>query len=130
VSSVNLPTSGYAILTEVPDEMRAHWIAGALEARGIPTMVDEDLLVDEFTMSQRLLGAPRVRVLVPEDRLDEAQAVFLALSQPIPLVEVADEDEFDEEAPAQLSNTEVSIAILAGIAAICGLYFVVASCAS
>lgn len=88
--------SDYVVLTEEPSLMRAHWVAGALEAEGIRTFVDEDNLADEFAISQKVLGLLRVRVLVPRDRLLEAQTIFLNLSQPIPLV---DEDEDDEEDP-------------------------------
>lgn len=80
----DLSRRGYVVLTEAPDIMRAHWIAGAIEAAGIPVHVEEDNLADEFAMSQKLMGALRVRVLVPQDRRDEANLVFLDLSQPIP----------------------------------------------
>ena len=79
----DLSRRGYVVLTEAPDILRAHWIAGAIEAAGIPVHVEEDNLADEFAMSQKLMGALRVRVLVPEDRRAEANLVFLDLSQPI-----------------------------------------------
>jgi len=93
--------SNYVVLTEEPNWMRAHWIAGGLEAADIPTFVDQDNLVDEFAMSQKLMGLQRVRVLVPRDLLGEARAVFLAMSQPIPLM---DPDEEDTNAERQAAS--------------------------
>ena len=87
-------SSDYVVLTEEPNLMRAHLVAGALDEAGIPTFTDQDNLADEFALSQKLMGLLRVRVLVPRERIDEARAIFLAMSQPIPLV---DEDEDDEE---------------------------------
>ena len=86
--------SDYVVLTEEPNLMRAHWIAGGLEAVDIPTFVDEDNLADEFAMSQKMMGVQRVRVLVPGNLLEEARQVFLSMSQPLPLV---DEDEVEED---------------------------------
>jgi len=82
--------SGYAVLTEEVDPLRAHLVAGAVEAAGIPVLVEENNLADEFAMSQKLMGAQRERVLVPRERLLEAQAVFLAMSQPIPRIQEED----------------------------------------
>ena len=82
---------GYVLLTEEANPMRGQLVAGALGAAGIPAHVEEDDLADEFAMSQKLRGAPRVRVLVPGDRLEEARAVFLAMSQPIPALEEDEE---------------------------------------
>jgi len=111
----------YVVLTEAPDRLRANLVAGALEEADIPTFVDEDNLADEFAMSQRMLGLLRVRVLVPRDRLEEARAIFLAMSQPIPLLdegEDADAGESEERAsltPASvLLTTGVVLALLAG----------------
>jgi len=89
----HLATSGFAVLLEESSHPRAHWLAGGLEAAGIPTHVEEDNLADEFAMSQRLMGTHRIRVLVPAARLDEARIVLQGLSQPIPIV-----DEEDDEA--------------------------------
>ena len=100
--------------------MRAHWVAGALEAEGIPTFVDEDNLADEFAISQKVMGILRVRVLVPRDRLVEAQTIFLNLSQPIPLV---DEGEYQERDPedAQVQVTPLmAILIVVGIVVLVG----------
>jgi len=77
--------------------MRAQWIAGALEDRGIKTFVDEDNLADEFAVSQRLMGMPRIRVMVLQDELTEARTIFLNLSQPITIVDEDDEQEDDDE---------------------------------
>lgn len=84
--------SGYVLLSEEANPMRGHLVAGALVAADIPVHVEEDDLADEFAMSQKLRGAPRVRVLVPGERLEEARAVVLAMSQPIPAME--DDAEF------------------------------------
>jgi hypothetical protein len=68
---VELPADrgGYVLLTEEPNLHRAHLVAGALNASGIPTFVDEDNLVDEWAMSQKLMGVLGVRVLVPGAQL-------------------------------------------------------------
>lgn len=80
----DLGPSGYVVLTEEPTLQRAHWIAGGIQAAGIPVHVEENNLQDEFAVAQKLLGGIRFRVLVPEARYDEANTVFLDLSQPIP----------------------------------------------
>ena len=100
---------GYVLLTEEPNVHRAHLVAGALNASGIPTFVDEDNLVDEWAMSQKLTGVLGVRVLVPGAQLDEARTVFLAMSQPIPVI-----DE-DEELEAYASASRSSLGRMAGI---------------
>ena len=102
----------FALLTEAADAMRAHWIAGGLEAAGIPTHVDADMLADEFAMSQKLLGLQRVRVLVPADRLEEARVVLGDLEHAAPPsgseAEEQDEDEVDgEPAPAPRKGPDV-----------------------
>ena len=94
--------SGYVVLTEEPNLQKAHWIAGGIEAAGIPVHVEENNLQDEFAVAQKAMGGIRIRVLVPEDRYDEANTVFLALSQPIP-----DDPAFhDEEDDAALEAME------------------------
>ena len=106
---MQIPAS-MAVLTVEPSTMRAHWIAGGLENAGIPAHVEEDDLADEFSAAQRLLGTPRVRVLVPADRLEEARTVFLGMSQPLPLV---DEDEEDDEAALDESSPYPVLMVLA-----------------
>jgi len=87
--------SGYVVLTEERNPLRAYLVAGAVDAAGIPVHVEENNLADEFAMSQKLMGIQRVRVLVPRERFLDAQTVFLAMSQPIPRIEeeVAENDE-------------------------------------
>lgn len=97
-----LDGSGYVVLTAEPNLLRAHWIAGGIKAAGIPVHVEENNLQDEFAVAQKAMGAIRFRVLVPEDRLEEANTVFLDLSQPIP-----DDPAFhDEEDDAALEAME------------------------
>lgn len=72
---------GYVVLVEAPNPLEAQFIAGALEDEGIPTHVDEDHLADEFAMSQKMMGLQRVRVMVPRDRLVDAQAVLADLPE-------------------------------------------------
>ena len=94
--------AGYVVLSEEPNLQRAHWIAGGIQAAGIPVHVEENNLQDEFAVAQKLLGGIRFRVLVPRERLDEAKTVFLDLSQPIP-----DDPAFhDEEDDAALEAME------------------------
>lgn len=97
--------SGYVVLTEEADLMRAHWVAGAIEAAGIPVHVEENNLQDEFAVAQKLLGGMRIRVLVPADRRDEANTVFLNLSQPI----VDDPEYHDEEDDEALEDMEAEL---------------------
>ena len=98
----------YVVLTEEASVIHANWIAGGIEAAGIPAHVEQDDLADEFSMFQKLQGAPRVRVLVPADRLQEARTVFLALSQPIPLVE-EDDDALEAMAEARSDATRTRV---------------------
>jgi len=108
--------------------MRAHWVAGALEAEGIPTFVDEDNLADEFAISQKVMGILRVRVLVPRDRLIEAQTIFLNLSQPIPLVDEEEDEEDPEDAQVQVTPL-MGILIVVGIVVLVGgLIVIVRGC--
>ena len=106
--------------------MRAHWVAGALEAQGIPTFVDEDNLADEFAISQKVMGLLRVRVLVPRDRLVEAQTVFLNLSQPIPLVDEEEDEEEDAEGAQVQVTPLMGILIVVGIVVLVGGLIVIA----
>ncbi len=90
---------GWVVLTEQPNPMMAHWVAGGVEAEGIPVHVEENNLQDEFAVAQRAMGGLPIRVLVPKERYDEANTVFLNLSQPIPLVDdddIEDEEELDD----------------------------------
>ncbi len=104
--------SGYAVLSVEPHIMRAQWLAGAIEAAGIPVHVEEDDLVDEFSMAKKLQGDLRVRVLVPADRLAEAQTVFLGLSQPIPLVDEDDEDDAELAAMGEALRTTTAMRVV------------------
>ena len=110
--------ANYVKLTSEPNLMRAHLVAGRLEDEGIPTIVGDDHLMDEWAMSQKMLGLITYDVAVPEDRLDEARTIFLAMSQPIPAI---DEDDPELEAYAQELETKRNNALLW----IVGLVFVV-----
>ena len=113
--------SGYVVLTEEPTLQRAHWIAGGLKAAGIPVHVEENNLQDEFAVAQKAMGGIRFRVLVPEAQLDEANTVFLDLSQPIPddpaFHDEADDaalEAMEEEMKSNASSIGMIILILAG----------------
>lgn len=73
--------------------MRAHHLAGILQAAGIPVHVEDDVLADEFAVSQRVMGLQPIRVLVPKERVDDAEEAVLATSQFLP--------EFDDPAFAE-----------------------------
>lgn len=64
---------GYALLTEVENTFEAHLIVGALKGAGIHVHVNEDLLMDEFTMALKMIGVHRVRLWVPASQLDAAR---------------------------------------------------------
>lgn len=82
--------TGYVLLTEAPNLQWAHLIAGRLQENDIAAHAEEDNLADEWAMSQKMMGTLGVRVLVPGDRLDEARAIFLAMSQPMPVLDEPD----------------------------------------
>ena len=117
-----LDGSGYVVLTEEPTLQRAHWIAGGLKAAGIAVHVEENNLQDEFAVAQKALGGIRFRVLVPEAQLDEANTVFLDLSQPIPDDPAFHDEEDDaalaameEEIKSSRSSIGMIVLILAGV---------------
>ena len=101
--------------------MRAHLVGGALEEAGIPIFVDEDNLADEFAISQKVMGIMRVRVLVPEDRLTEAQTILLGMSQPIPRIEDDEDIEAERERGRKAARTIMILAWGLPIAAILAL---------
>ncbi len=115
--------SGYVLLSEEMNPMRGHLVAGALGAADIPAHVEEDDLADEFAMSLKLRGAPRVRVLVPGDRIEEARAVFLAMSQPIPVVE---DDEFSEYEATRRRRTRRIVLVLFAVGTLPLIFFMLA----
>jgi hypothetical protein len=90
-----LDKPGYVVLTEASNTFQAQFLAGALESEGIPTHVDGDHLADEFAMSQKMLGLIKVRVMVPEDRLEDARAILATLKDAGP----ADGDEVPWDTP-------------------------------
>ena len=106
-SSENAPAD-FVKLTSEPNLMRAHLVSGRLEDEGIPTIVGDDHLMDEWAMSQKLMGNLPYDISVPEDRLEEARAIFLAMSQPIPHV---DEDDPELEAYAEELSAKRSTAL-------------------
>ena len=117
-----LDGSGYVVLTEEATLQRAHWIAGGLKAAGIAVHVEENNLQDEFAVAQKALGGIRFRVLVPEAQLDEANTVFLDLSQPIPDDPAFHDEEDDaalaameEEIKSSRSSIGMIVLILAGV---------------
>jgi len=86
---------GHVLLLEEANPLRAHLVSGALEEAGIPCVVEDDNLADEFSMVRKLGGMQGTRVWVPIARADEAQVIFLGMSQPIPII---DEDDPELEA--------------------------------
>ncbi len=122
--------SEFVVLTEQSSAMHAQWIAGALEAEGIKTFVDEDNLADEFAVSQKLLGMPRIRVMVLRGELTEARTIFLKLSQPIPLVDEDDEDEDDDEELEEswLAGPLPLLLIIVGVIAVAGIAYLLKGC--
>lgn len=61
-------------IARTPFEARV--IAAVLESAGIPTVLPDGMLADEFASSQRLMNLQNVRVLVPRARLAEAEEVL------------------------------------------------------
>lgn len=120
MSDLHLEASGYAVLTEEPNLMRAHWVAGAIEEAGIPVHVEDEGPADEFAVSQRAMGLLRVRVLVPADRLEEARTIFLSMSQPIPVVDEEDEElaEFEEARRSRGFDYAITAFTIVGLAAL------------
>jgi hypothetical protein len=109
---------GYVLLVEDANPLRAHLIAGALDEAGIPHVVEEDNLADEFAMSRKLMNTQGARVMVPEDRLAEAQAIFLAMSQPIPVIDEEDPEmrayEKEYEKRQRRALGAISLVLIAG----------------
>ncbi|HEX9793450.1 MAG TPA: DUF2007 domain-containing protein [Planctomycetota bacterium] len=56
----------------------AQIVASLLESAGIPVQLNGEALWDEFAVSQRALGLLGTKVMVPEDRLEEARQVIAA----------------------------------------------------
>lgn len=63
---------GGVVVHRAHDPIEAQVLASNLQAAGIPAYVEGGSLVDEWAMSQRLLNRLGVRVVVPEDRAEEA----------------------------------------------------------
>ncbi len=123
MSDLQTDLGGYVLLTEAPNLMRAHLIAGALEDAGIPFHVGEDNLADEWAMSLKLRGGLGVPVLVPSERIDEARTVFLAMSQPIP--EVEEDEELRAHGSARARRQRLFILGLLALSGALTLFFVV-----
>ena len=81
---------GHVLLLEDANPLRTHLISGALEEAGIPCVVEDDNLADEFSMVRKLAGVQGSRIWVPIERAEEARVIFLGMSQPIPAI---DEDD-------------------------------------
>lgn len=56
----------------------ARIIVAIMEDAGIPAFIPGGLLTDEFAMSQQLMNLTAVKVRVPADRLEDAQAALAA----------------------------------------------------
>lgn len=97
-----LDKPGFVVLTQAENAFRAQFLAGALEAEGIPTHVDGDHLADEFAMSQKMMGLIQVRVLVPAERVNEAREILETLHEAGP----ADGDEVPWDQPNGESDGE------------------------
>lgn len=62
-------------------EMEAHTLKSVLEAAGIPVELKVEAATKLFAVTVDGLGA--VKILVPEDRLEEAKALLETPAQPI-----------------------------------------------
>ncbi|MHC5063369.1 MAG: putative signal transducing protein [Planctomycetota bacterium] len=56
----------------------AQIILAIMEDAGIPAFIPGGLLTDEFAMSQQLMNLTAVKIRVPADRLEDAQAALAA----------------------------------------------------
>jgi len=106
---------GHVLLLEEANPLRAHLVSGALEEAGIPCVVEDDNLWDQASVMRKLGGMQGTRVWVPIARADEAQVIFLGMSQPIPVI---DEDDPELEALARSYASRRKRAIWSIIAAL------------
>ncbi|MDJ0975785.1 MAG: DUF2007 domain-containing protein [Planctomycetota bacterium] len=67
--------SEFVVLEEVGTPFDAQLIVGLLKDAGIPHATDPEGPVDEFTMSQHLMGQG-IRILVPHEELERARAML------------------------------------------------------
>lgn len=68
--------SKLVVLEEAASPFIAQLVKGMLEGEGIPAQINEEFLVDEFAMSQKLINRAGVAVLVPEDQLEKARSII------------------------------------------------------
>ena len=72
----------WARLRTFMDMTEARLLAGRLEAEGVPAVLDPPVVGDYYGEAAGVLLAQGIQVLVPQDRLLDAQAVLEELDRP------------------------------------------------
>lgn len=88
---INLNRPGMTVVWRVQGLLQAEVIKGRLESAGIPVMLDYESAGRVFGITVNGLG--EVRVLVPDERADDARELLAANEN--------DRDEAADEGPAQ-----------------------------
>ncbi len=65
-----------AVVIRASDDQEAQLIAAILRGHGITVFVEGSSLMDEWAVSQRMLGQIGVEVKVPSDSLEKAQEIL------------------------------------------------------
>ena len=87
-----------ALLTQARNVFEADVIIGILDEAGIPAYRPGGQLTDEFAISQQMMNLQGVRVYVPSNRLEDAQA---ALSEADEQGRILAEEDADNESTEQ-----------------------------
>ena len=86
------------ILEKAPSPIIAQLLVEALKSHGIEAYVEGTALVDEWAITQRVLGRQGVDIQVHRDRLDEAREVLAAMREAGRLLDEEQDGWKDEDA--------------------------------
>lgn len=90
----------WVVLTKAGSAAEARVIEAVLGAAGIPALVEGDTLMDEWAMSQRLMGQIGSDVKVPSSQLEAAQeALEMARASGVGLARMTDAESEEESTP-------------------------------
>jgi hypothetical protein len=71
-----MPDVKWAPLPALPGPVYAEMVKEALESEGIPCLLQKDALSSAYGAQGTAMGGSETMLFVPEDRLEEAQAIL------------------------------------------------------